>query len=164
MTRGMKQQVKKERGKVESVDGLLNALVKLTPLGGYEGAKFTSSKPFAALMALPKWNLYGHYPVEPIGEDYFGNAGAFAYLQTDQVAFSRTARGENVPLSEVPALAFSEVMRTCSWGCAASGTTRSGRMAGRREGIGSTGGITGLESCPGAGSRGRSCWRDWCRG
>jgi len=60
---------------------------------------------------LPKHDLWAHFLVQPIGDDYFGNAGAYSYLQTDQVAFTRTPRGENIPLSDIPPLAFSEVMR-----------------------------------------------------
>lgn len=63
------------------------------------------------VLHLPKWNLYAHYVVQPIGDDLYGTAGAYTYLQTDQVLFSRSPRSDDIPLEEVPALAFSEVMR-----------------------------------------------------
>lgn len=63
------------------------------------------------MLHLPKWNLYAHYLVQPIGDETYGTVGAYAYLETDQVAFSRTPGGENIPLEEVPPLVLSEVMR-----------------------------------------------------
>jgi hypothetical protein len=87
---------------------------------------------------LPNWNLRAEYWIEGAGDEYgqdTNEAGVFLRLVTDQVRFYRTnaavnvahaggggystrARGpgdgnvdEPVPLEEIPALVFSEVMR-----------------------------------------------------
>lgn len=78
---------------------------------GWKHALYVMDSGEPPMLHLPKWNLYAHYMVDPIGDDTYGTAGASAYLQTDQVAFTRTPRGERLPLEEVPALVFSEAMR-----------------------------------------------------
>jgi hypothetical protein len=87
-----------------------------------------------ATLHLPKWGLRAEFWIEGIGEDYgtdTNESGVFLRVATDQVRFyredavQRTAhaggggyhpgyRGEDaepVPLEEIPALVFSEVMR-----------------------------------------------------
>jgi len=87
-----------------------------------------------ATLHLPKWGLRAEFWVEGLGADYgtdTNDSGVYHYLSTDQVRFYRTdapqqmahAGGggyhpewrandaEPVPLSEVPPLVFSEVMR-----------------------------------------------------
>ncbi|MGE5251341.1 MAG: DUF4132 domain-containing protein, partial [Bacteroidota bacterium] len=91
--------------------------------------------PPAAKM-LPEWGLRAEYWVEGIGDHYGADtneAGTFLYLTTDQVRFYRAGAAENrahaagggyaagrrgaqeqtepVPLEDIPALVFSEIMR-----------------------------------------------------
>lgn len=87
---------------------------------------------------LPQWNLRAEFWVEGIGDNYDTDtteSGTFLYLATDQVRFYRLEAAENwadavggryttaaagpgadginepLPLSEIPPLVFSEVMR-----------------------------------------------------
>lgn len=66
---------------------------------------------------LPSWNLRVEFWVTGIGEDYAPDlttdAGGYRYLSTDQVRFYPldVANPAPLPLQDVPALAFSEVMR-----------------------------------------------------
>ncbi len=59
---------------------------------------------------LPQWDLWVEFWLEPAGDDTT-DAGIFLFAQTDQVRFYRTGETEPLPLAEVPALAFTEVMR-----------------------------------------------------
>jgi hypothetical protein len=64
-------------------------------------------------LALPEWNLHAEYWVEglfDIDGEALSNAGVCLYVRTDQVRFTRGG-GQPLPLTEVPALVFSEVMR-----------------------------------------------------
>lgn len=72
-------------------------------------------------LQLPRWNLRVEFWTQAAGEDASG-AGIYLYLSTDQVRFYPlgvadvpVARSGNmpepVPLTEVPAILFSEVMR-----------------------------------------------------
>lgn len=84
---------------------------------GYDGS---GAEP--AVRELPEQDLYAEFWVESTGEGY-SNAGAALYLSTDQVRFYRMEPGQKqrdrwrhrignpLPLEEVPALVFSEVMR-----------------------------------------------------
>lgn len=58
-------------------------------------------------LELPAWNLIAEFWVEPAGE--LAASGVAMHLTTDQVRFVRG--GEPVPLMEVPATVFTEVMR-----------------------------------------------------
>jgi hypothetical protein len=58
---------------------------------------------------LPGWGLRAEYWVEVAGEE-FSPAGVALHVATDQVRFL-DPDGNVVPLSEVPALVFSEIMR-----------------------------------------------------
>ena len=87
-----------------------------------------------ATVLLPKWNLRAEFWIEGIGEDYgtdTNDSGVFNFVSTDQVRFYllntmqrmahasgggyRPGYGEKpedpLPLSEIPPLVFSEVMR-----------------------------------------------------
>jgi hypothetical protein len=70
-----------------------------------------SGRPVATL-GLPQWGLAAEFWVEPAGgdQDAWTQAGAFLYVSTDQVRFC-TPDGTPRPLTEVPALVLTEVMR-----------------------------------------------------
>jgi hypothetical protein len=63
---------------------------------------------------LPDWELYAEFWVEMIGDgdwqDALSESGVALFVTTDQVRFYNRAR-EPLPLIEVPAVPFSEVMR-----------------------------------------------------
>jgi hypothetical protein len=64
-------------------------------------------------LTLPDWELRAEYWVEGIFDgagETLSNAGVCLYVTTDQVRFTRLD-GRVVPLTEVPALVFTEVMR-----------------------------------------------------
>lgn len=58
---------------------------------------------------LPDWDMTVEYWVDASWQGETTDAGIFLYITTDQVRFIR--QGEPLPLSEVPALVFSELMR-----------------------------------------------------
>src|SRR5262249_16613771 len=61
---------------------------------------------------LPRWDLRADLWCEGVEDP--GNraaSGVFLYLTTDQVRFSHVGRHDPIPLAQVPALVFSEVMR-----------------------------------------------------
>ena len=63
---------------------------------------------------LPLWNLRAEYWVEGAGDNYgvdTNDAYTFLYLATDQVRFYSFGGTEPLPLVDVPALVFSEIMR-----------------------------------------------------
>jgi Domain of unknown function (DUF4132) len=63
-------------------------------------------------LRLPGWDLRVEYWVEPVeNETEMGHTGIYLYLTTDQVRFFRADAREPMPLTEVPPLVFSEVMR-----------------------------------------------------
>jgi hypothetical protein len=86
-----------------------------------------------ANILLPKWKLRAEFWIEGIGTEYgqdTNDSGSYLYLATDQVRFysieaaqryahaggggyapDRGATDEPVPLAEIPALVFSEIMR-----------------------------------------------------
>jgi hypothetical protein len=86
-----------------------------------------------AYILLPKWNLRAEFWIEGVGTEYdqdTNDVGSFLYLSTDQVRFYRMEapqryahaggggyapdRGrpdDPLPLAEIPALVFSELMR-----------------------------------------------------
>jgi len=60
---------------------------------------------------LPEWDLRAEFWVEPVpADDQMSETGIYLYLSTDQVRFMNL-HGDTLPLSEVPALAFTEIMR-----------------------------------------------------
>jgi Domain of unknown function (DUF4132) len=82
-----------------------------------------------AYRELPQWNLRAEYWVEAVGDD-LNQSGVYLYLATDQVRFYRTeapqlyahaagggygrynqAPEEPLPLTDIPPLVFSEIMR-----------------------------------------------------
>ncbi len=88
-----------------------NSLAKLRSwkyrlLGAYDKGYETET----ATLALPAHNLLAEFWVSEVDADHaFNDAGIWLYVSTDQVRFTRA--GAAVPLPEVPALAFSEVLR-----------------------------------------------------
>jgi hypothetical protein len=65
-------------------------------------------------LALPRWNLSVSFRVDRVGlDDDAERTAAFACLRiaTDQVRFDRPDGQRGIPLTEVPPLLFSEVMR-----------------------------------------------------
>lgn len=58
-------------------------------------------------LELPAWNIRAEFGVEPAGQ--LADSGVALHLATDQVRFVRN--GEPLPLTEVPAPVFTEVMR-----------------------------------------------------
>ncbi len=72
---------------------------------------FDSGEVPIAVRVVPEWDLRAEFWVDPIGDGVNGmsETGICLYVSTDQVRFMR---GETVvPLTDVPALAFTEVMR-----------------------------------------------------
>jgi hypothetical protein len=65
-------------------------------------------------LELPEWNLSAEFWVEPVADNrHTTGSGIFLYVSTDQVRFyDDKSPNEPLPLTEVPALVFSEVMRT----------------------------------------------------
>lgn len=63
-----------------------------------------------ATLELPQVGMQAQFWVEAADQNAFTNSGVFLYISTDQVRFCN-AHGEALPLTEVPALIFSEVMR-----------------------------------------------------
>jgi Domain of unknown function (DUF4132) len=70
--------------------------------GGFDGAN-------NAIFHLPQGNLSAEFYVEPAGEE-LSPAYIYLYVASDRVCFYRD-RQTQIPLAEIPALAFSEVMR-----------------------------------------------------
>lgn len=63
------------------------------------------------MIKLPRWDIGAELFVEGAGDETTP-AGIFSYAQTDQVRFfSLRTPAESLPLEQVPALVFSEVMR-----------------------------------------------------
>ena len=91
-----------------------NSLAKLrgwkySLLGAYDKG-YESDK---ATLALPAHGLQAEFWVSEVNADEAWNdTGIWNYISTDQVRFVRPNTEENaVPLTEIPALAFSEIMR-----------------------------------------------------
>jgi hypothetical protein len=67
-----------------------------------------------ASKALPQFDLRAEFWVEGVGDDYGTDtldSGAYLRLTTDQVRFYRGNAEAPLPIDQVPALAFSEIMR-----------------------------------------------------
>ncbi|MGI4870281.1 MAG: DUF4132 domain-containing protein [Janthinobacterium lividum] len=91
-----------------------NSLAKLrgwkySLLGAYDKG-YESDK---ATLALPAHDLQAEFWVSEVdADDAFNDTGIWYYISTDQVRFVRPLRpADAVPLPEIPALTFSEVMR-----------------------------------------------------
>jgi hypothetical protein len=87
-----------------------NSLAKLrgwkySLLGAYDKG-YESDK---ATLALPAQQLHAEFWVSEVNADAWNDTGIYLYISTDQVRFVRG--DEPVPLPEIPALAFSEVLR-----------------------------------------------------
>ncbi|MEW6302738.1 MAG: DUF4132 domain-containing protein [Verrucomicrobiota bacterium] len=63
-----------------------------------------------ARLSLPQWNLNAQFWVN-YANSQFADSGVALYVSSDQVRFCRGDGDEPVELTDVPALAFSEVMR-----------------------------------------------------
>lgn len=90
--------------------GQLNALCRQR---GWRLGQFMIYDPTygsAPLLRLPEWNLRAEYWMSG-AEEAVDAKGAFLFVQTDQVRFYRGDEREPLPLTEVPALVFTEVMR-----------------------------------------------------
>jgi hypothetical protein len=88
----------------------MNALAKgrgwsVALQGGWDGAGSD-----AARRDLPEWDLRVEYFIDIAGDEY-SDSGISTYVSTDQVRFFRGTGEQSLPLSEVPALAFSEILR-----------------------------------------------------
>ena len=62
----------------------------------------------AAQRDLPHWGLRAEFWLDGVPGEY---QTGFTYLSTDQVRFCRSGRHEPLPLQEIPAIVFTEVMR-----------------------------------------------------
>jgi len=72
--------------------------------GGFDGAN-------SPTLRLPQAGLAASFWVESAEQGGLSASGISLYVATDQVRFTRIHGSEAVPLREVPALVFSEVMR-----------------------------------------------------
>ncbi|MFM9995634.1 MAG: DUF4132 domain-containing protein [Phycisphaerales bacterium] len=88
-----------------------NQLVPLCQQRGWVLKMFVLEYGEPPTLDLPRYGLRATFEVQATGEDYYGSAGAFSYLETDRVRFDRAGGGDPVSLENVPALAFTEVMR-----------------------------------------------------
>lgn len=64
-----------------------------------------------ARLRLPGWGLRAEYRFDPVPLAALPADGDERYLVTDELRFCRDGETEPLPLTEVPALAFTEVMR-----------------------------------------------------
>src|SRR5262249_3482320 len=76
---------------------------------GYHG-HWGGSDDGAALLELPHWKLRAELWTDGAGDEA-APAGGFLYIATDQVRFTRAGSRDPLPLDQVPAIVFSEVMR-----------------------------------------------------
>jgi hypothetical protein len=90
-----------------------NALAKLrgwkySLLGCYDGGGYHQ----AAEMNLPGYHLKAEFWVNEVNADHaFNDTGIWHYVSTDQVRFCRPDGRTPLPLTEIPPLVLSEVMR-----------------------------------------------------
>ena len=81
---------------------------KYSLLGAYDDGRDNE----AASINLPDYNLRAEYWINEVNsDDAFNDTGIWLYVATDQVRFINTVTEEVVELINVPALAFTEVMR-----------------------------------------------------
>ncbi|MBC8138559.1 MAG: DUF4132 domain-containing protein [Fibrella sp.] len=73
--------------------------------GGWDGAWDEQAE-----RTLSGWNLRAEYFLIGAGDDY-SSSGIFTYISTDQVRFYRIGENDPLPLTDVPALPFSEILR-----------------------------------------------------
>ncbi|OZI06842.1 hypothetical protein BWI93_17750 [Siphonobacter sp. BAB-5385] len=68
-----------------------------------------------AELKIPDFDLQADYYVHALenGEDSIVSSGVFKYIVTDHVLFRRISTRQNVELTDVPPVVFSEVMRDC---------------------------------------------------
>lgn len=65
-----------------------------------------------AILYLPEYKLCAEFWVNSLNaEDQFNATGIWNYVTTDQIRFTNTETNELVELVDIPAIAFSEVMR-----------------------------------------------------
>ncbi|MBS0197311.1 MAG: DUF4132 domain-containing protein [Planctomycetes bacterium] len=88
-----------------------NQLVPLVRDRGWKYATFVMDSGQSPRLEIPSAGLHARYEVNSTGDETYGDAYAWLYLETDRVHFSRTAEGPDLPLEEIPPLIFSEVMR-----------------------------------------------------
>jgi hypothetical protein len=63
-----------------------------------------------AVRELPGWDLRAELWLAGVGGEH-GGAGGYAYISTDQVRFYERDSSDPLPLTEIPPLVFSEIMR-----------------------------------------------------
>jgi hypothetical protein len=89
-------------------------MVRLAQARGWSGGTVGMFDPTDNKMPgvkLPQWDVGAEFYLSGAGEE-MTPAGIFSYAQTDQVRFFRlSAPAEPLPVGEVPAIAFSEIMR-----------------------------------------------------
>ncbi len=88
-----------------------NQLVPLCQQRGWSLKMFVLEYGESPALALPRLGLGATFEVQATGDDHYGSADAYAYLETDRVHFRDTRTGEAISMAEVPALALTEVMR-----------------------------------------------------
>lgn len=72
---------------------------------------FDGSEAAPAVRNLPRWGLNAEFWVDDSTIEDMSESGAFAYVATDQVRFYRENEREPLPLTEVPPLVLSEILR-----------------------------------------------------
>ncbi|MEO1653424.1 MAG: hypothetical protein AAFU64_07765 [Bacteroidota bacterium] len=81
---------------------------KYSLMGAYDDGRDIET----AQLELPEYNLRAEYWVQELNaDDAFNETGIWLYVATDQVRFVDLNSEEAIPLEQVPALPFSEVMR-----------------------------------------------------
>jgi hypothetical protein len=65
----------------------------------------------APMLVLKRLELAARFEVQAIGDEHYGTAGAYSFLQTDRVHFGPIGENRAIDLERVDPLAFSEVMR-----------------------------------------------------
>ncbi len=113
---------------------------------------------------LPRWNLAVQFWLEAgDGGGETSEMGIFLHVATDQVRFCN-ADGDPRPLSEVPALVFSELMRDVDLfvGVCSIGNDPRGTIVGMREVTMITGTVSLLEIFPSPRKPGAKSWKNCC--
>jgi hypothetical protein len=81
---------------------------KYSLLGAYDDGRFNED----ASVVLPEYSLRAEFWVNEVNaNDAFNDTGIWNYVSTDQVRFVNTTNQQVLPIAEVPAIPFSEVMR-----------------------------------------------------
>jgi hypothetical protein len=76
-------------------------------IGAWDGGDLDT-----AILKLPEYNLKAEFWVNAINEENgYSETGIWNYVSTDQIRFVDTVNNTLIPLSEVPIIPFSEVLR-----------------------------------------------------